>query len=119
MTQNMALKGPHTKAQGAALGKRVENTQALKERDMDWNELWRPFRASTFITHRSPRAAPSVLPTSFSQRFCAAETEQQGVESAPDRLPARFAVTFAAEEAAEAGESAKELSRRFEGQAFF
>jgi hypothetical protein len=48
---------PHVKAQGAALGKLYEHV-ALKERDTDLIDLFRPFRASFYDIVSSPRAAP-------------------------------------------------------------
>jgi hypothetical protein len=38
-------KGPHAEAQGAALGRKPEQAQALKERDTNSTGLCRPFRA--------------------------------------------------------------------------
>jgi hypothetical protein len=70
-----ALKGLNVKAQGAALGKKHPQREALKERNSGSRRSMPPFQGLRIQTDQFPRAAPRAIvsrpfwaysPTSFS-----------------------------------------------------
>jgi len=66
----MALKGPHTTAQGAALGNSYYGGKALKERDASANRLCRPSRASESTAQFNPRLRPGLSHCALSGHPC-------------------------------------------------